>query len=111
MGKAKSESVEPGAGGYQVAVYKNSDLKKVLPLGQEAYGYVKSKFKKHGVSAGLQPQHKEIQKPSAKKKMKPEPAASSQAPIAAASGSDKPKRKLTATQWENLRKGREQCAA
>ena len=111
----------PGSGGYQVAVYKNNNLKMLEPLGESSYKYVKSKFKKHEGGGGVQPAHKKIQKTPRKPRAKKQPKASespsasppppsiatTSAPAAAA---PKPKRVLSEKQRIALAKGREKRA-
>lgn len=110
----------PGDGGYQVAVYKNNNLKILEPLGDESYQYVKSKYKKHRGQQGCGMKGvKKLEKSKSaivKKRNKKSPAASSssssspppsQSSAAAAGGGDKPKRTLTQKQKDALARGRE----
>jgi hypothetical protein len=135
MGKSKQQQQEDssssstvecptGLGGYQLLVYKNNNLKKASPMSEEGYQYVKSKFKKH---SGVQAQHKAIQKQPKQQRQRKQKAATAAAAVAsgeltpsttsvAASasapvGEQKPKRKLTPAQLENLKRGREKRAA
>ncbi len=92
--------VEPGVGGYSVAIYKKDKLKGAAPLNEDSYSYLKSKYKKHAdapTSKKLLASHKSISKDQKKIKSS---SSSSQQPV-------KEKKPLTETQKENLRKGRE----
>jgi hypothetical protein len=96
--------VEPGVGGYSVAIYKGEKLKGAAPLNDESYIYLKSKYKKHsGGSTGFSAKkllsaHKGITKHH--KKSTISTSSSAAAPV-------KEKKPLTETQRENLRRGRE----
>ncbi len=115
---------EPGIGGYQIAVYKHNNLKRLEPLEENTYRYVKSKFKKHSsvklgaAAAAPRPKGsgmKGVKKgavaslPKSEKKISkiPATAAVTAAGIGAGAGGEKPKRQLTEKQREALARGRE----
>lgn len=127
----------PGAGGYQLIVYKDNALKKASPMSKEGYQYIKSKYKKHCKSndnkntiasssssssrVGVQDVYKEIKKKPRQRKPKQTSVAVSTSSttvavesgsgVVAGGGGEKPKRKLSPTQLENLKRGREKRAA
>lgn len=119
---------KPGIGGYQVAVYKNNNLKMLEPLGEQVCGYVKTKLTKHqgSESKGKKRQratatNKKSEKGKAEiglqevnKKIKKTKKATTSSPVAAAavaSSPAKPKRVLTEKQKEALARGREKRKA
>lgn len=107
---------EPGAGGYQVAVYKNNNIKKLQPLNEDSYKYVKSKFKKHSSSYKPTAAAGAVSKKSAKPKAKSPKEVKKEAVAATATakgggGDVKPKRVMTEKQKEALAEGRKKRAA
>lgn len=110
---------KPGVGGYQLAVYKKNNLKRLEPLGEEVYSYVTSKLKKHqgvlrgkkvGGGEGVQESHKKIKKEKAPKNKKKDVVLETGGEAkesATASAAAKPKRILSEKQKEALARGRE----
>jgi len=113
---------DEGYGGYQMALYKKAELKKVVPLDKNGFQYVKSKYRKHKTTQqqqlGVQPVHKNIGKKKNKKQQAPrgvaaaaaavaQPAAAAAAPLPIQQHPTKPKRVMSEKQLESLRIGRE----
>lgn len=120
MSDSEYGECEPGAGGYQVAVYKNNNIKKLLPLNEHSYKYVKSKFKKHGpsyskeaASSSLKSKAKTPKEKKKKNKQKTTSSSSSSTAAAAVTSpaADKPKRVMTDKQKQALAEGRKKRAA